>query len=90
MKLLCLLISLAFNTVAFAGASGYVHQGTTVYLYKDGKVVPQKISRGPASTSAGKILFFTEDEFARCYYWEPKDEKKPEKNIHCIKKSELK
>lgn len=81
--------------MAFAGSSGYIHQGVTYYLFKDGKTVDQKpiektISRGPASISGGKVLFFTEDEVARCYYWEPKNGKKPEKNIHCLKKSELK
>ena len=84
---------LSFNV--FAGSYGYIFQGKTTYLFKDGKKIENQvdvsqISRGPASLSPAMTLFFTEDEYVRCYYWSPKFDKKPSKNIHCIKLSELK
>lgn len=96
MKILSLILLVGYSSTCLAGASGYIHQGKTVYLFKDGAPVEQqpdfesKASRGPASVGSGMILFFTEDEVARCYYWAPKAGKKPDKNIHCLKKSELK
>ena len=96
MKIVSLIFLIGYCSLSFAASSGYIHQGKTVYLYKDGAIVEQKPdfenkpSRGPASVGSGMILFFTEDEVARCYYWAPKAGKKPNKNIHCLKKSELK
>lgn len=96
MKYISLILLIAYSSSTLGGASGYVYQGKTYYLFKDGVAVDQNInlksktSRGPASVSATKVLFFTEDEVARCYYWAPDSGSKPDKNIHCLKKSELK
>lgn len=95
MKVLLCLATFAISIIAQAGSHGYVHQGKTVYLFKNGKRVEaakevREISRTPASSNLGMILFFTEDEFARCYYWAPKSGESEKKNIHCFKLSEIK
>ncbi len=89
-----ILLVLSISTV-YAGGTGYILNGETIYLYKDGvKIESRKknssTSRSPASLATQPVLFFSEDELARCYFWSMKDSEKPKKNIYCIKKSELK
>ena len=75
------------STNLFAASSGYIYQGETYYLYKDGvKVQDFYIPRYDEDTHQ-KALFFSEDDFVRCYYWDTEEQnKKSDKNIHCIKK----
>lgn len=98
-----ILFLIAISTLAFGGSSGYVFEGKTYYIYKDGKELNetpmQNSGRSPASVgstnkSQSMILYFTEDELVRCYYWDKKSRKRSRKkrdsNIHCIKLSDLK
>ena len=96
MKFISLILLIGYSSLAISGSSGYIYQGKTVFLFKDGVAVENKPifdsndSREPASISSGMVLYFTEDEVARCYYWAPQAGAKAEKNIQCLKKSDLK
>lgn len=103
-KNLFLVILLALiSTFAMGGSSGYVYEGRTYYIHKDGKELNEtpmqrQVGRSPASIGTKKsnsmILYFTEDDYVRCYYWDKKarkrSRKKRDSNIHCLKLSELK
>lgn len=93
MRKLCFfnMICLFFITsAALAGQSGYILNGKVVITHKDGQALPveaapeatvQKGKRGPASASkVSGILFFDEDDLARCYWLTN------QANLHCIKK----
>ena len=92
----CFLALLTVNS--FGAAAGYIFEGKTYYLFKEGVKINEApdLGRSIASKSTNSmILYFTEDDIARCYYWAPKGHhkkkklKKYQKNIHCVKKSEL-
>jgi hypothetical protein len=104
MKTLMSVFLILFSFTSIAGSTGYIYEGKTYFLYKDGVELNESPiekksvgSRAPASvlssekTNDSMILYFTEDEVARCYYWAPKKQgpKKQSKNIHCMPKSKL-
>ena len=96
---------IVFSLSSVAGSTGYIYEGKTYFLFKDGVELNEtpitdkkpSLSRGPASVVKSEsvkdsmILYFTEDEVARCYYWAPKKQgpKKASKNIHCMPKPNL-
>lgn len=93
---LCLILLLTLSiSAAQAGATGYMYRGKTVYLYKDGVKVQGEnedisTSRGLAKSTNDPVLYFSEDELARCYFRSASYSSKSKRNIHCIKKSEIK
>lgn len=104
-NVILILILTIFALSAKAGSIGFLYQGKTYYQYKDGKKLDEspfnkKNGRSPASVEAVEsdkdslILYFVEDEYARCYYWGDKDQTfagaKKESNIHCFKINDLK
>lgn len=98
MKKIVLIFTLALlPIIVFAGSTGYIFEGKTYYLFKNGETVNElpDLNRVPASVNNDErdnnsmVLYFTEDDIARCYYWAPKSKSKThkdKKNIHCIKK----
>ena len=97
MNLVIIIFSLALFPISlFAGSTGYIFEGKTYYLFKDGENVNElpDLNRVPASVNDDErdtnslVLYFTEDDMARCYYWAPKSKSKApavKKNIHCIR-----
>lgn len=99
-------IVLTFSTHVLGGSTGYVYQGKTYYLYKNGETVEAQsaveVNRSPAAegeeieiSSSGMRLYFSEDELVRCYYWDKKQsaskrKKSKNSNIHCFKLTDLK
>ena len=78
MRLMYLVLLSSIPTGVFAGQSGYIKNGKTYIVYKDGEKVGEypanlsvKETRKPASSTQGYggevLLRFEEDEFARCY-----------------------
>jgi len=99
-----ILITSFYALSVIAGSTGYVYEGKTYYIFKDGKEVNEsplgENSRSPASINTNKknnntmILYFTEDNLVRCYFWDKKYRKnkkhQKDSNIHCLKLSDLK
>lgn len=100
--LILMLVFISFSSMG--GSTGFVFEGKTYYQYKDGVAVNEtpinNLDRAPASLEEDKadsmILYFTEDDLVRCYYWDKKDnrrtksKKKRNSNIHCLKLKDIK
>lgn len=103
-KKLFLISCLLVTQSLLAGSTGFVYQGKTYYLFKDGLAIdeePEYIQAGrtPASLNdqSSMRLYFTEDDLVRCYYWDKSQgkqslskDKNKESNIHCFKLTDLK
>jgi hypothetical protein len=103
MKTLMAICLIIFSFSSFAGSTGYIFEGKTYFLFKDGielneTPMTNSIGREPASlginapSKDSMILYFTEDDVARCYFWAPKKvdpSERASKNIHCMPKSKL-
>ena len=89
------LLSFFIPHALFAAGAGYISEGRVTYIYKDGVEVDNtkvslELNRGPANLAKKRALFFTEDDLARCYFWLTEDGKKPKKDLHCVRKPEIK
>lgn len=101
MKILMAICLIIFSFSSIAGSTGYIFEGKTYFLFKDGielneTPITSSLGREPASlaknesTKESMILYFTEDDVARCYYWAPKKldpTARASKNIHCMPKT---
>lgn len=74
-------ISLGGAVALAAGQAGYLMNGKTVIVYKDGEKVgewpetadnqgkkPKRMPASVAKMAAPNVLYFAEDDLARCYY----------------------